>query len=61
MNVVVVHILKHGYALCGIGAPLTWPDGHKWVSFERVDQDIGDSRPKLCVHCMKARIVKPAG
>lgn len=30
----MVHALKHGLALCGAGAPSSWPDGVRWVSFQ---------------------------
>ncbi len=31
----VIHILKHGYALCGFSnlVPALWPKGHKWVGW----------------------------
>jgi hypothetical protein len=32
----VVHILKHGFAICGFtrNVPALWPAGHVWVGFE---------------------------
>lgn len=31
----VVHVLKHGYSICGLvsGVPSRWPPGHFWVSY----------------------------
>ena len=52
-DVRLVHILKHGAAMCGLaGVPRDWPDGHRWVSFERVGQT-ADDRRKLCANCAR--------
>lgn len=40
----LVHVLKNGFALCGAGAPDTWPEGVKWISFQ-------DHQHKASVTC----------
>ncbi len=45
----VVHLIKHGRALCGKGGlPEDWPRGHCWVSFE----DIDNAHRVNCPRCM---------
>lgn len=35
----IIHILKHGTALCRIeGEPRLWPEGHKWLAFYDTDE-----------------------
>lgn len=54
---VIVHILKHGEALCGTvsGVPHDWPPEHKWVSFEDAD-GIVRARANLCAPCGEAHV-----
>lgn len=44
-----VHILHHGFALCGFSTtvPAEWPDGHRWV-------DITDKTRATCLGCRRA-------
>jgi hypothetical protein len=35
---ITVHVLQHGLTRCALrGIPGTWPEGHRWVSFEAVE------------------------
>lgn len=52
---VVVHVLKHGLALCGAGAPSAWPAGSRWVSF----QDPEASTLTTCPACLAALAKEP--
>ena len=44
----VVHVLHHGFALCGmISPPSSWPEGHRWVSIDMLDK-------ATCDACLKS-------
>ncbi len=35
----IIHILKHGLALCDLeGVPARWPEGHQWISFKEPEE-----------------------
>jgi hypothetical protein len=45
-----VHILHNGLALCGLGMPQAWPEGHRWVRIE-------EAKRATCYGC-KSRVAE---
>lgn len=51
MPELVIHILKHGQALCGKpGPPSEWPPGHRWLAYY-ASAAIKQCREKICPDC----------
>lgn len=48
-----VHLLVHGFAACGAGAPTSWPEGDFWTDSE------ADPRMVTCTSCQAARSPQP--
>lgn len=54
MSEPLIHILKHGQAMCGKpGVPGDWKDGHRWIGFNRPDQ-FEEQSPFTCQPCLFA-------
>ncbi len=52
MGELLIHILKHGKALCGKpGVPGDWEDGHRWLRFDRPDH-FEEQSPFMCQSCI---------
>jgi hypothetical protein len=49
----MIHLLEDGRALCGFhpGAPSEWPDGHRWVSVEKLGEVRTDDPSDKCGDC----------
>lgn len=47
---ITVHVLHHGLPLCrfSTGAPVFWPDGHRWVGLD-------DPDPVTCTQCIAVK------
>lgn len=52
----VVHILKYGLAMCGLGPPEKWPTAHRWVSFEVYKNEL--HLHSFCWDCIDAMAAK---
>jgi hypothetical protein len=48
----IVHVLRGGQALCGLGRPLDWPDGHKWMRPEEVGKTELGKDVAMCPACL---------
>lgn len=58
-EVLTVHILRHGIAVCELdGVPATWPAGHRWVEPDQLQ----DATCEVCLdHLTKEKkFIKPA-
>jgi hypothetical protein len=61
--VILVHILDQGKALCRFhdGVPLDWPNGHKWIS-PQILQEWGSKilvgHEQLCESC-RSKFLEP--
>lgn len=53
---VALHILRHGYAMCGIpGTPDVWEPGQYWIGFtEPASEILAAPQTGRCVACFKA-------
>lgn len=48
----VVHVLLHGYPVCGFShaVPRDWPAGHAWVGLPRGSMSTGEA---TCAECKR--------
>lgn len=48
----IVHILKYGLAVCGLGPPNSWPTAHRWMTEEQYRKEA--HLHSVCWDCVDA-------